>query len=143
MSPIFNVSFWFSQFPQPLTPIFEKIFFIIFAAVLVAGIVVRIISNQRERDRYAELIYQKIATLLITMGALGLIWFFFTYEQIPLLGARFWFLFWMLAVVIWTALIARYTYMTVPRLRVEEHQRKEKMKYFPDRKKKKNKKRKK
>ena len=136
MSPLFDLSFWFSRFPQPLTAVYEKVFFIIFVAVLVAGVVVRIISNQRERDRYAELIYHKIATLLITMGILGLVWFFFTYEQIPLLGGRFWFLFWVLGTAGWAAGIAIYAYKTVPRLRIEEHQRKEKMKYFPPRKKK-------
>ena len=140
MNTLFTLSFWFSKYPQALTPTFEKIFFILFAAVLLAGVVLRIVLNQRQRDHFATVIHQSITTLLMTMGGLGLVWFFFTYQQIPLIGARFWFLLWVIGLLAWAGWIARYAYKTVPQLKEEQHQRQERMKYFPPRKKKKNKK---
>jgi len=98
---------------------------------------VRIVSNRHERERYVAAIFAKVGYLLVTMGILGLIWFFFTYEQIPLLGARFWFLVWLLGVVAWVLWILRFTYKQVPSLRQRDKDRIERRKYFPPRKKKK------
>jgi len=114
----------------------EKVFFVIFVAFLIGGAVVRIVVNHKERDRYVEAIIGRIANLLISMGALGLVWFFFTFEQIPLLGSRFWFLVWLLGLVVWAVYIAIFAYRKVPELRQADHDRKERMKYFPPRKKK-------
>ncbi len=141
MGSLFSLSFWFDKTPVPLTPGFEKAFFILFVLCLIAGAVVRIIAKRREREQYVAAIFAKVGYLLVTMGILGLIWFFFTFEQIPLLGSRFWFLIWLLGIIAWVLWILRFVYKEVPQLRQRDKDRVERMKYFPPRKKKKKSKR--
>ena len=141
MNSLFTLSFWFQRIPPELTPFFEKGFFGLFVLLLIGGAVVRIIANHKQREQYVEAIFGRIGNMILTMGILGLLWFFFTYEQIPLLGARFWFLIWLASLLAWVAWILIFAYRKVPELRQADHDRKERMKYFPPRKKKKSKKR--
>lgn len=76
------------------------------------------------------------------MGIIGLVLFFFSYERIPFLGMRVWFIVWGLGLVAWIITSVIYACKTVPCLRRQAAAKEEQMKYFPKGKKKKNKKRK-
>ena len=137
---IFDLGFWFDKTPAALTPFFEKFFFIFFVLVLIGGLVVRIINKQRKHDTYITQVFYRFTSLLITMSILGLVWFFLTFEQIPLLGSRFWFLIWILGAAVWAFFILRFLKKDVPRLRAQDQVREERERYFTPRRKKKRKK---
>ncbi len=140
--PLFDPGFWFQRVPPPLTPFFERALFAFFGLVLILGAVVRIVGSYKKYDRYVEAIFGRVGNMMVTMGFLGVIVFFFAYEQIPVFGSRYWFLIWGLGLVVWIAWIVYYAVKVIPEQRLRERARKELMKYMP-KKKRKNKKRKK
>ena len=75
--------------------------------------------------------YMKIGTMSLTMGALGLIWYFLTYEEIYLLGARFWGLILGIGTIVWAVKIFRFIKVEVPAHKKQLAHKAESNKYLP------------
>ncbi len=135
LSPIINPSFWLDLDPPALTAAFERFFFILFSLMIILGAIVRIVARHRKEDRYVRSIFSRIAQLLFTMGVLGMIVYFFSFEGIYMFGARFWFLIWFAGLVTWIVFIVRYIKVTIPLLKNEAANRREFNKYIPRKKK--------
>jgi ACR3 family arsenite efflux pump ArsB len=133
LHPLITFSFWFSLFPESLGPVFERIFFLLFGLMIVLGAVVRIVARHRKDDKYVIRTFKKIGQMLLVMGLLGLLWFFFTFEEIYLLGARFWLLIWVIAAGYWTFTIWRYVKKTIPAERAATQNKADFNKYLPRR----------
>ncbi|MFH1631901.1 MAG: hypothetical protein ABIA47_02655 [bacterium] len=131
MSNLFTLGFWFAMEPTALTATSERIFFLVFGLMVIIGAVVRIVARHRKDDRHLKKTFQSAGRMLITMGILGMAWFFFTFEGIYLLGARFWFLVWLFGVIYWLVMIIRYARVIVPQIKEEESKRSEYNKYLP------------
>ena len=69
--------------------------------------------------------------MLFTMGTLGMVVYFFSFEQIYLFGARFWFLLWFIGLVIWIVMIVRHAKVTIPDMKSAAANRAEFNKYIP------------
>lgn len=126
-------SFWFNLQTTALSPGFDKAFFLFFSVIIITGAVARILMRQKKSDRYLAKAYRMTSNMLFTMGLLGMLVFFFTYEEIYLLGARFWFLAWALGVIVWSVLIVRYAKKTIPELRAAAQEKNQENKYIPRR----------
>ena len=105
--------------------------FILFAVFLVFGAIIRMVASHRHEDKQVTEVFSRLGRLGVTMGILGLMLFFFSFEEIPLLGARFWYLIWALGVGVWVALIVRYVVKVIPAERAAILARQEKEKYLP------------
>jgi hypothetical protein len=112
--PLFDLSFWFALQPSALSPSFEKFFFFFFTLMILVGAVARIVARYKKDDRFLKMTYRKVAMMFLTMGIVGMSWFFFTYEMAYLLGARFWFLVWAIGLVVWIVSIVRFSKIHVP-----------------------------
>ena len=88
MSSFFQPSYWLTMQPPEVGGLLGNIVFGVFIGLLVLGIIGRIVVDRRDDDRYKREIGGRISTLLITMGILGVILYFFSFEQIQLFGAR-------------------------------------------------------
>ena len=143
LEPLFRASFWFARIPAPLSPFFEKALFAFFGIILILGAVVRIVASNRKHDRFVKSIFDRVGTCLVSMGFVGVILYFFSYQRIPFLGMRFWFLVWGLFFVAWLGWILYYACKVVPKERQCLLNRMEQMKYMPIGKKKKKKKKRK
>ncbi|MFH1611519.1 MAG: hypothetical protein ABIA83_02875 [Patescibacteria group bacterium] len=75
--------------------------------------------------------YKYMAQMFMMMGILGLLWFFFAFEQIYFFGSRFWFLGWMLGVVVWAVWNIRYMKVKIPELKQQGSAKGETNKYIP------------
>ncbi|MBU0531164.1 MAG: hypothetical protein ABIG32_02165 [Candidatus Uhrbacteria bacterium] len=139
--PLFRASFWFARIPAPLSPFFVKALFAFFGIILILGAVVRIVASNRKHDRLVKSIFDRVGSCLVSMGFLGVLLYFFSYQRIPFLGMRFWFLVWGVIFVAWLGWIVYYALKVVPKQRECLLNRLEQMKYMPIGKKKKNKKR--
>lgn len=131
LRPLLEPNFWFALQPNALSPLFEKGFFTIFGAMIIIGAVIRIVARQKKHDKYLILVFRRLATMFITMGFIGLVWFFFTFEFIYLLGSRFWFLVWLIGLIIWTVQIIRFAKVKVPQMREEGERKAQENKYLP------------
>jgi len=132
--PFFTPSFWLTINAPFLTDRAGMIFFIILAAIVVAGIAVSLLANKRKLDRYAYLVCRKVANALLTTGIVSLVFFFFMFERVRFFGARFWFLFIVIGALAWAVCIVRFAKKEIPVLQMRDEQRKRQGKYFPSKK---------
>ena len=133
--PLLNSSFWLDLNPPPFVPSSEKVLFAIFAIMLILGAIIRMVGSRRHEDRHVTETFNRFGRLLVTAGVLGLILFFFSYERIPFLSSRFWFLALAGMFVAWTTSIVYYVTKVVPHERKAMDEAKEKTKYIPKKKK--------
>ena len=90
--PLLKISYWFDINPPLMNELMGQIIFWFFAIFLIVGAVIRVVGSKRKDDKFVIAIFNKFGTLFLTSGFLGLLLYFFSYEQIYLFGARFWFL---------------------------------------------------
>lgn len=133
MSSLFQPTYWLTLQPPEVGGLAGNILFGVFVAFLVLGIIGRIVVDRRGDDRYKREIGSRISSLLITMGVLGIILYFFSFEEVQLFGARFWYPFWILATLVWGFFILRFVQRDVPAKRAREEALKAQGKYLPRR----------
>ncbi len=133
---LFIPSYWFTLQPALVGGTEGKIIFSFFVLLFLLGIVARIVSSNRTDDRHVREVFERGATLLVTMGILGVLLYFFSYEQIRLFGSRFWYLFWLIGILVWSFFLLRFVRSTIPKQRANEALKAEQRKYFPPRRKK-------
>ena len=129
-------SFWFSAAWNPVTVKTVWFMALVFGALAVVGIVVLVVAGRRSHTFDAPAL-RRIAAPLIFSGVVGEVFTFFLYQQMPVLSARFWFLFLFLLFIVWLAVALRGFFVTVPKLKAVASSRAEFEKYLPQPKKKK------
>lgn len=136
LRPLIQPSFWFDLDPNALSPVFERGLFLFFGVMVVFGALARIVARNKKADRYLTKAYYMISQCAFGMGLLGLLFFFFSFEQVYLLGARFWFLLWFIGLLVWIYFIWRYTTKTIPELRARDQEKNRNDQYLPRKKRK-------
>jgi len=121
--------------PANVDSIPGKMLFGFFVLVLLFGVVARIVALHRTEDRYLKQIGGKLAMMCTTMGFLGIVLFFFSFENIRLFGGRFWYPIWAIGLLVWIVTLVRFIQKEVPHMRERDQKRKDQMKYMPARKK--------
>ncbi len=134
LSPLVEFDFWFRLHPLGLSPLFERGLFFLFAISIILGSVSRIFARNRKEDYLMVKAYRYLGQMFLTMGIVGMLWFFFTFEEIYFFGARFWFLVWLAGVIAWVWWIVRYVKVTIPELRQAGAAKKDSNKYIPQKK---------
>lgn len=131
MSSFFQPSYWFTMSVPEVGGLLGTLVFVVFVATFVLGLVGRIVVDRKTTDRYKREIGGRVSNLLVTMGILGAVLFFFSFERIQLFGARFWYPTWLLATLVWAWFIVRYLRRDVPAKRAREESLKAQGKYLP------------
>ena len=133
-SNLFSLSFWFDLSPVTFSPLFERGLFLLFAILAVTAAAIRLVARRKTYDRDTTRVFLRIATMMTTMSILGFIWFFCSFEEIYLFGARFWFLLWIIGVGYWSYTIYRFAKYTLPEERLSVGVKESVNKYLPRRK---------
>ncbi len=132
---LLNPLFWFSLQAANVNGTFGKILLGFFLLLILVGIVCRIALIQKSKDRYLKMIGKHLVTFCVTMGIVGTVLFFFSYEGIQLFGARFWYLIFAIGFVLWAIFLTRFVLKDVPAMREKQVTQHAKSKYIPGRKK--------
>ncbi|MBM5789873.1 hypothetical protein FJZ23_02175 [Candidatus Parcubacteria bacterium] len=132
-STFFDASAWFTFAPAQVGGTSGRIIFGVFLLLFVLGLVARMVALHKTQDHHLRELGLRVGSLCITMGVLGVLLSFFSYERIRLFGARFWYLLWLIGLIVWAAFLARYAYKTVPMLKAREVEQEERRKYLPSR----------
>lgn len=101
--------FWFSQPSSSLNSIdttFGNIFLVLLILALLTYIAKRFVAHQV----YLKLML-KLARMFLTIGLLGLFWYGFRYENVPIFGRRYWAGMVLIAALIWFGYIVKYLIM--------------------------------
>ncbi len=133
LQPVLTASFWFDLTPNAMGPLFSKIFFIIFAVLVIAASAARIVANNKLTDKYHKIIALRAANIAFITGILGFVIYFFTFEEIQFFGSRFWFLVLLLGVIVAVVRLLKYAKKDVPAMRKHEQSKAEVNKYLPRR----------
>ena len=128
-SNLLYTSYWFSQ-PYIAHGAVAWFWIGLFLALILIGLFARIVGVVSP-DHLRQEILRRLSVLGLTLGLIGLIWFFLRQERIPFLAWRFWLLLWVLGFVWWAAAVLRYAIKRVPNIRLEQAERLKREKYLP------------
>ena len=107
---------------------------VIFGAMLITAIIVKIWQKKNSGDGFAKKLLQKYSVMLTTLGIIGMVLVWFRYERVHVLSARFWLLIWFIGLVTWLVFIFKYQIKVIPKSRLELQKTKEFNKYLPKKK---------
>ncbi len=130
LSQLLKLSYWFDLTPVRMSPGIEILFFVLFALMIIAGSIFRIMRKNRT-DKFDRIILTRTASLVTVLGVLGLFWLFFSFEEISHFGMRLWFLVGLAIFVFYAAKILHFAKYRVPVLRLQEQSKAEANKYLP------------
>lgn len=128
MENLFSLQMWLNTRPGSLQPEFQKMLLALLFIFLVLSFVFNIIKNKK-RSLYYK-IWQRLAFFSVTNLIIGLILLFFTYELIPFLSMRLWFLLWGTGMLVWAGFVLK-AYLKIPEIKEKIAKEKEYKKYIP------------
>lgn len=129
MNNLLSLKFWFNIRPGILGALYQRGFFVVIGILIVCAVVFGILRARDKKNLYNP-VWQKFFSFSLTNAIIGLILLFFTYELIPVLSSRFWFLFWGIEMIIWLVFIVRALF-GIPEKRKQLEQEREYKKYIP------------
>lgn len=132
---ILNPLYWLSLQAANIEGLIGKGVLIFFVLLILAGIVCRALVVHTAKDAYVKMILKRITRLGVSMGSLGIVLAFFSYEGIRFFGARFWYVLWAVIFIGWVAYLVRFFLKDVPQMREKNKKEHLKSKYLPGRKK--------
>lgn len=128
MGNLFSLKLWTNIRPGSLQPGFQTSLVIFVFIMLVLTVIFNLLKNKK-RTLYNK-IWQKLATFSVTNFIIGVLLLFFTYELIPFLSMRFWFLLWGLGILIWIYYIIK-AFIKIPEIKEKIAKEEEFKKYIP------------
>ncbi len=131
LRPLVHPSYWLTAEPPAVYAGSGRAVILVFLAMIAASFVIRRFHVSRAKDRAQAELLRRVASMLGWMGAVGGVLFFFSYEQIRMMGGRFWYLIWLLGLAVWIATIVRYAKHDVPNERKRAEDRRARDKYLP------------
>lgn len=130
LSQLLQLSYWFDLTPVRMSPAIEVFFFVLFASMIIVGSVFRIMRKNKT-DKFERIILTRSANLNTVFGVLGLLWLFFSFQEISHFGMRAWFLIGLVAFIFFLVKLLYYAKRKVPVLRAAEQSKAEANKYLP------------
>ncbi len=128
MKNFFNYNYWFTLRPTSLDGGMLKYFAILVVLFFVFTLILAFIKS-KNKNLYSR-IFRKLYTFCLSNFIIGLLLLFFTYEMVPFLSSRFWFLLWAAGIFIWVYFIAK-EFLEVPKIKEKLEKEKEFKKYVP------------
>lgn len=128
----FNPLYWLTLNPPELSAVWQQqIVFAVFALVVIVGLVFRYFARRaRKQDKLIAKAWRKAGGAALTMGVLGLLLFFSSFEQVRFFGGRFWYPVWVIGAAVWAYLIVRFVRVEIPKRRGEYAARAQEMRYM-------------
>jgi len=114
MSPLLRLSYWFQLQPPTFVPWAGRFIVILFTAMTVVGILAKIVVVKRNYEKFTRRAVERAGSLLLVMGLLGLLLFFFSFEHVPLFSMRAMYLFWLIGFLAWIWMLYRYIKVEIP-----------------------------
>jgi hypothetical protein len=105
LKPLITLNFWFNTNPPPfVAPVFIGLG-IFLAVVFVAGIVVKWFAYAKRGNPPLHRVLSRLGRALISVSLVGAFFYFVSYEQTPVVSARFWWLILLAAAIVWKVFI--------------------------------------
>lgn len=126
---LFYFSYWLSQ-PAVLYGTAKWIWVGVLLGFTVFGLISKIIQIIRPNS-FARDAWRRFGNLFLSLGLVGLIWFFFRQEQVMFLAWRFWLIPWVMIFIWWLFKNVKYVVVRLPKIKAEQQAKELKAKYLP------------
>jgi len=134
MQDILTLHYWFSFRAIPFVPVAERSLLALFGIFTLVGIGTTLFLLKKCYAKTTKRALGKFASLLTWSGLIGLLLWLFTYQGVPVLSMRFFYVPWAVWVVWGFVSIYRYLWVEVPRKQKEYEERMEREKWLPKKK---------
>jgi len=134
MSALLNLSFWFNLSPDPLMPGSFRFLELVFCALILFGVVAKIVSVVKKSDYLFAVGAKKLVSPFFWMGVLGLILLVLDYERVTFFNSRFWYLLWALGFIVWMVFVMKKLIHDLPERKKIIDDRKKLEKWLPKKK---------
>ena len=129
MNNLFSLKFWLNTRPDQLIPQYQRYFVILVVISAVLTIVFAFIQARNKKNLYGRF-WTGLYYFCLTNAIIGAFLLFFTYEAVPFLSARFWFLLWTAEVLVWIFFLAK-KLRDIPKRKKQLDEEKQYKKYIP------------
>ncbi len=123
-----KLNFWLSMNPGGLTQGVIRVIIVFLISLFVAVVVLKLLKN-RKRNLYNK-IWNKLYFFSFTNLIIGLVLLFFSYEMLPFLSMRLWFLLWGASMIVWLVFILK-VLNEIPKVKEKMAKEDEYKKYLP------------
>ena len=131
LPPLLTALYWLNPLPPRFDPWAEGLILGVFFIMTVAGVTAYVYRSRASLERPLKRAADEIATLLIFTGVAGIILFTFSFEQIPYLSMRIWYIVWAGWVMVWGHMVYQYIGIELPQIREEKQKRADYFKWHP------------
>lgn len=131
LRPLLTFSFWLDLTPEPFLRSNEVALMAIFALWLLAGIIFRFVSLRKRFDPPAHRLFRSFGRQCLSLGVLGWILFWFSYERLPFLSMRGWYFLWAVGNIVWAVMTGVRFFRTARKERNAIREREARAKYLP------------
>ena len=131
-----TLEFWFRQHDYSQRILI--IILILFSSLILIGIIWRVISKKgkkKDKPKFLLNFYRRLGNYFITLGVIGLIFGFFSHQNIYLFGLRFWYLVLLIVAIIWGIKHLKFYSRRIPQIKKQKKEHDEFQRYLPKRKK--------
>ena len=129
MSNLLSLKFWINLRPGFMEPAYFRVFVVTAVIFFIFIFISGFIKARNKKNLYGRF-WQMLNSFCLANAIIGAILLFFTYEAIPFLSARFWFLLWGIEIIIWIVYMAR-TLIDIPKRKEKLVKEKAYKKYIP------------
>ncbi len=131
IAPLFTLNFWFSVTALPFTPVLDKVILIFMLGLTLSGIGIWVYAQQAVQDKTARQTQRSLATVLGLAGISGLYLYGVTWQRIPVLSMRIFFVVWVIGFGYWGYRLYRRVKIEIPLQRREALERAAYEKWLP------------
>jgi hypothetical protein len=129
MKYLLSTQFWLNVRPGAMMTVTMYIL-IGLLVIFLTSIVLINVQLKKARKTLYKTAFHNIIHLCWTNLIIGVLVFFFMYEEVPFLSARFWFVIWAIELVTWIWVIVN-QFNEVPKIKAEIAERGKLKKYIP------------
>ncbi|MBI4239698.1 hypothetical protein HY620_01765 [Candidatus Uhrbacteria bacterium] len=133
LDQLFTLRYWITTNPGTLSLPTVISFGIFFCLCIAAPFLFTLYYRTQKKvlAKPEKRLMQKLKSMCVTMGGLGLVWLAFAYETLPILSARFWLLILIVCAGIWIYAIYGYATKDMKEQLEQIKQREQLSKYMP------------
>src|SRR5262245_15924853 len=114
MRSLLTLQYWFSLRAIPFVPVVDRVLLVAFAVITVVGIGISVLSLKKSFPKPTRRAFGRLGSHLSWTGLTALLLWTFTYQGIPILSMRFFYILWAVWFVWGFYPIYRYLFVEVP-----------------------------
>jgi hypothetical protein len=134
MTPLLTLSFWFGTLPPPFMPKIGMFLLSLPITMVFVGALALLFTLRAGTDKLVRRAVARAGRALLNWGIVGLLLFLFSFERVPFLSMRFFWLLWAVWIGVQTYKMWRYASVDLPAVKQERAERDQYEKWLPKKK---------